>query len=85
MGNTYIESNLIGIDPTGTLSRGNAGGGVVINNNTSGTAVYENTISGNGGDGIQVNDASDVGIGGNVIGLNKLGNAPLANTGNGAD
>ncbi len=85
VGNTYIESNLIGIDPTGTLSRGNAGGGVVINDNTSGTAVYENTISGNGGDGIQVNDASDVGIGGNVIGLNKLGNAPLANTGDGAD
>ena len=53
MGNTYIQGNLIGTDPAGTLSRGNAGGGVVVNDNTSGTAIYENTISGNSCDGIR--------------------------------
>ena len=87
-GNT-IEGNFIGTDPTGTLARPNAGGGIVVRgaNNTIGgtTAGARNLISGNNNGGININTATATGnlVAGNLIGTNASGMAALANGNNG--
>ena len=87
-GNT-IESNFIGTDPTGTLARPNAGGGIVVRgaNNTIGgtTAGARNLIAGNNNGGININTGAATGnlVAGNFIGTNASGTAALPNGNNG--
>lgn len=93
--NGQIIGNIIGLDAGGTLNRGNgqsgiqvgaAGGTVNAVNNTIGgtTASDRNIISGNGTNGIQIqqNSAGNQ-ILGNYIGTNAAGDAAIPNSPNG--
>jgi CSLREA domain-containing protein len=82
-----IQGNLIGTDATGEKPLPNFSGGIglldAVNNTIGGTAPGQgNLISGNGGDGILGNPASNNLIAGNTIGLSSSG-APLGNSSNG--
>jgi Ca2+-binding RTX toxin-like protein len=91
--NNSVQGNYIGTNAAGTAGLGNSsngiriGGGGAQNNTvggvtaTAGTGVG-NVISGNDQRGIVV-DAHDTTIQGNIIGLNAVGSATLANSGGG--
>jgi hypothetical protein len=84
-----VQNNLIGTDVTGTSARPNGGSGIVIGAafaSIGGRRAHSgNVISGNGGDGIDINFGNDD-ILGNLIGTNAAGTALLANgTGNGGN
>jgi uncharacterized repeat protein (TIGR01451 family) len=89
--NNVIQGNLIGLDPTGAFAIGNTDDGVVIagpGTPSSGAAennqILDNTISGNGDDGIQLElGSSGTIIQGNRIGTNLAGTAALGNTNDG--
>jgi hypothetical protein len=90
-GNNRIEGNFIGLDPTGTIARGNQGTGIVINNSANliggTTPQARNVISGNRY-GIFINrqsrtDPAGNVVQGNLIGTNASGTAPLPNTSGG--
>ena len=82
-----VVGNLIGIDPTGSVSLGSPGAGVAVTNGASnnvigGTTVAErNVISGNGGAGVAIISAgtSNNIIEGNYIGVNAAGTAAVGN------
>jgi hypothetical protein len=80
-----IQGNIIGLDITGNLARGNSGSGIVIVGDDTivgGTTVAErNVISSNGIDGIEV-EGNDSIIQGNYLGTDATG---LAARGNAAD
>lgn len=84
-----IAGNFIGTDVSGTIGFGNVGDGVFIgnsaSNNTVGgtTASARNIISGNNGDGIEVNGSTSTGnlIQGNYVGTEVSGTQSLANSG----
>ena len=83
---TTIRGNLIGTDLTGTLARGNALAGVLIegsnNNIIGGTAgaATRNVISGNGRDGVFLFGTSTSNfVQGNYIGTNSAGRGALGN------
>lgn len=92
-GGNILESNYIGIDPTGTLIKRTLGAGVRIespSNRIGGlTPDKRNVISGNGGLGIEggilIYGASAVGntVQGNYIGLDPTGMIPMGNLGRG--
>jgi hypothetical protein len=78
-GNT-VEGNYIGTNPTGNLRRPNSVGLIVntANNTIGGTnSAARNVISGNGGNGIEVNVAGATNnvIQGNYIGTDASGTA----------
>ena len=75
-----IAGNSIGTDPGGTLDFGNAGDGIRLLARTSGVsiggpaAVKRNVISGNNGDGVEINGATTGNtVQGNYIGVNAAG------------
>lgn len=86
-----IASNYIGVGANGSDVVGNIGGGVLIQQgaaaNTIGgnSTAFGNIISGNGGDGITLQDAATTSnnIYSNTFGLDAGLTAPIANTGNG--
>ncbi len=84
-----VRGNFIGTDKNGTAALGNSGSGVCISistsNNTVGgtTASERNVISGNGGDGIKVEDSPSNLVGGNFIGTVASGSSALGNGGEG--
>jgi len=87
--NTIIRGNYIGTESTGTLDRGNtsdgiftAAGGLIIGGSNAGEG---NLISGNNGDGIELNgiNATNNLIQGNIIGATASGTTALLNSGNG--
>lgn len=86
-----IVGNFIGTDPSGTLDRGNAGHGVLLengaSNNTIGgtTASQRNVIAGNDQDGVRMQDAGTTNnlVRGNYIGTDMTGSINLGNTGDG--
>jgi parallel beta-helix repeat protein len=90
MSNTVL-SNYIGTDVSGTAALGNDGGGVAIGygaaNNTVGGNVSgtRNLISGNGDDGIQLQNQGTTGnqVLGNLIGTDASGTTALGNLGDG--
>ncbi len=82
-----VRGNFIGTDPSGTASRSNAGGTI---SNQTGSATWSditrNLISGNGGDGIDLQSGDTVTpstgsirIAGNYIGVDRTDTARLAN------
>ena len=81
-----VLGNLIGVDPTGLLDRGNTGDGVTMNaaaGNTVGGSdpAARNLISGNGGSGVNLvtPGCTNNTVIGNLIGADTEGAAPLAN------
>ncbi len=91
--NTLIQGNLIGTNASGTAALANASGGILarrddgITNNgiTIGGTLpgAGNLISGNSGNGIAINGASNSSVQGNLIGTNATGTAALGNAMNG--
>lgn len=86
-GNTVIEGNYVGTDPSGEVAKPNGQIGVVIldtADNTIGgtTAAARNLISGNSGHGVQIGSSTAATrnkIWGNRIGPSARGSAPLGN------
>ena len=86
-----VVGNLIGADATGSSALGNVRFGVFIgfgaNNNVVGgdTTGMRNLISGNGGDGVWIQNAGTTGnhIQGNFIGTDISGASAIANMGDG--
>lgn len=88
-GANVVEANFIGVDPSGRVAKANGGDGVTVTasseNVVGGTvASARNVISGNGGLGIAVGDASAGNvIVGNYIGVNATGSAAMPNASDG--
>ena len=87
-----VQGNLVGTDPTGTTPVGNSSGtGMVIqagvNNLIGGTTpAARNLVSGNGYDGMSLdNAAQSTTIQGNYVGVDTTGTVALANSGTGID
>lgn len=85
-----IVGNYIGTNASGTAALGNSNCGIRIvdapDNVIGGTTGnLRNIISGNGGDGVQIQDASATGnkLQGNFIGVDVSGNVKLGNSGDG--
>jgi CSLREA domain-containing protein len=85
----YVQNNLIGLDPTGTLRRGAQSMGVDINwsangNIIGGTAFQErNVISGNVNSGVEISHGTGTinnQVIGNFIGTDPTGNSASAQT-----
>ena len=82
-----VEGNFIGTDITGTKALGNAGGGVAIYNGASDNTIggtssaAANVISGNGGDGIDIDGSGTAAnmVTGNFIGTDANGDPGLGN------
>ncbi len=84
-----IQGNIIGLDPTGTFPIGDTGGILVyyVPDTLIGGPVpgAGNLISGNAGDGIEVEGATGTIIQGNDIGTDITGTVAIGNTGDGVD
>jgi CSLREA domain-containing protein len=84
-GGNVIQGNHIGTDPTGTVSRGNFGWGMLIvnfsNSNTIGgtTGASRNVISGNPFQGLQIASSNNL-VEGNFIGTDAAGTNTLGNS-----
>jgi hypothetical protein len=78
---TTIEKCYIGVAPNGATSA-NEGDGIVVQSTAPNTLIQNNVISGNGGDGVQV-DADYVQFVGNIIGLDPTGSFARGNAGHG--
>ncbi len=83
--NSIVRGNFIGTDSTGALDRGNSSdgiwvgvSGVIIGGNNPGEG---NLISGNAGDGIELNGLTAINnvVLGNIIGANAAGTSGLPN------
>jgi len=81
---TVVRNNFIGVDPGGTVIRGNGGNGISITNAQLNT-VASNLVSGNGGEGIAIYGFRSTGniIQGNYVGTNAPGTAAIGNTNSG--
>ena len=81
-----IQGNYIGTDASGSTAVGNGGDGITITAAASSTRpqsnVHGNLVSGNRGHGVSARNATLV-AGGNYVGTNAAGTAPLGNTGDG--
>ena len=91
-GSIALMLNQIGVDLSGN-DAGNVEDGIHItatsNNNrigdntASASNYFSNLISGNGGDGIEINGSSGNTVQSNLIGINRAGTAAIKNDGNG--
>jgi hypothetical protein len=84
-GQSVIQGNFIGTDVTGNAPIGNGGDGIYAEGmrpvfSTGG--IFGNLIAGNSGNGISLSGGITT-IGGNYIGTNSAGRAPVPNSGNG--
>ena len=84
---TVVAGNLIGPRADGTLSRANGGNGITDRGTATliggASAAARNTVSGNTGNGIQLEGSAGAVIIGNYIGLNEMGNDAIPNQGDG--
>ncbi|MBX3400671.1 MAG: right-handed parallel beta-helix repeat-containing protein [Gemmataceae bacterium] len=83
-----IRGNYIGVDATGAASLGNQQRGIYIDTSTGvtiGAAVAGagNVVSGNGTQGITINNAAGVVVAGNFIGTDAAGSTAIGNAQNG--
>ncbi len=83
--NITIQGNFIGTDYSGTLAIGNGVGGTGAGITTQGTTgvISGNIIANNPGDGIYLNDDTDLTIQGNRIGTGTVGTESFGNGQNG--
>jgi parallel beta-helix repeat protein len=88
-GSFVVQGNFVGTDVTGAEAIANSGAGIILYGDgivVGGAAAGEgNLISGNGGDGIFIQGASDISVYGNRIGTDVTGTAPLGNRFSGID
>jgi len=87
-GNNIIEGNFIGTNPAGTASLPNVERGVITSNSNlnriGGTLpAQRNVISGNGINGVDLQNSNNNDIFGNYIGTNAAGTSALANSSHG--
>ena len=82
--NTTIQNNRIGTNASGTAAVGNSDNGIELSF-ASGTQLIDNTISGNGGDGVYSRSSDNLTVQGNRIGTTAAGTAAIGNTGDGLD
>jgi hypothetical protein len=75
-----IQGNIIGLDPNGTVDRGNQGSGIFVQSDS--ISISNNTISGNGLDGLTLAGTSAL-VGLNRIGLDHSGSFAIGNDGHG--
>ena len=87
----YVQNNLIGLDPTGTINRANFSMGIDINWSANGTIIggtafqERNVISGNDNSGIEISHGTGTvnnKVIGNFIGTDPTGNSASAATAN---
>jgi hypothetical protein len=83
-----VSGNFVGTDASGNLDRGNGSfGGVLVDGDSNivgGTSpAARNVISGNDGEGININSGSRNEVQGNLIGTKKDGVGALGNAGDG--
>lgn len=93
-----VQGNLIGTNAAGTAALANSQGGISIafsvdqttiggddaaDGTVDGVVAARNVISGNVGNGVAIQQASNTTVQGNYIGTNPSGTAALANTGSG--
>jgi len=76
-----VQFNRIGTDAAGEFARPNTGPGVIISNSAT-TTVASNTISGNGGSGVEITTFGGATATGNLIQSNNIGSL-AGNTGDG--
>jgi hypothetical protein len=86
-----ISGNLIGTNLAGTSALKNSGDGILMTDGSNANSIGDrdtlpgtgagNVISGNGSDGIEFRDSATAAhtIGGNLIGTNRSGSAPIGN------
>jgi len=77
-----VQGNKIGTNTSGTAALPNHDG-VQVYSLAASTLITANLISGNSGNGVALNNASNTMIEANWIGLNASGTTPIANTGHG--
>jgi hypothetical protein len=85
-----VDGNYIGTDSTGSTAVPNGSGGVLIVAATN-TRIYDNLISGNSGNGLEIDGytlsgtvvATKTTVTGNLIGTNAAGTAAISNGWNG--
>ena len=84
-----VQCSYVGLSTDGSTAKGNLGNGIYIvgssNNTIGGAGAARNIISGNGGEGIRIDDGAATGnvVQGNYIGTNALGTIAVANTNSG--
>ncbi|MGI9601211.1 MAG: beta strand repeat-containing protein, partial [Acidimicrobiales bacterium] len=84
-----IAGNHIGLDPTGTIDRGNLSRGIDLQDGSGPTTIGgsaagdRNLISGNGDDGVIIWNSHDNVIIGNYIGTDITGNSAIPNAADG--
>jgi len=71
-GSNQIRGNRVGLSKNGLVDQGNANHGIQLGNNCVGNNIFENWVSGNGKDGIHINDDLTTN---NHIELNAVGYA----------
>jgi uncharacterized repeat protein (TIGR01451 family) len=75
----------VGIDPTGTIARGNRADGILVdnspNNRIGGTSPFRNVLSGNGRSGLALIGSDTIGtlVASNVIGTNREATTSIGN------
>lgn len=80
--NNRIVGNYIGTDPAGMIALGNTDAGVVVDASPN-NSIIDNLISGNQGDGIDLNGLGGTLVTNNRIGVDATGTSTLANLGHG--
>jgi parallel beta-helix repeat protein len=80
-----VRGNYIGLAADGLTAKGNTWQGIQVYNGAQGNRIEQNVISGNGGNGIALNDSDTMGntIIGNYIGVDASGALAVANGANG--
>lgn len=80
---SFIENNFIGLNVTGDSALANTHDGIKLAKGNF-NDIINNTISGNGGDGIEIDELSSAStIKGNLIGVDSTGTKALGNLENG--
>lgn len=84
-----ITGNVFGLNAAGTAALSNGVGVMLIDSSNitfgGNTSELRNIVSGNGDNGVQISNVSDLDILGNYIGLNTAGTSAIANVGDGIE
>jgi len=89
--NSTFQGNLIGLDATGSLAVSNGGDGLELYGNPHDVTIggtnagARNLISGNGGNAIYLEGASNIVVQGNYLGTDLSGSAAVPNGGSGIE
>lgn len=79
--NTTIQNNYIGVRADGTAALGTSQQGIALVEESDGTQILQNVISGHTVVAVRTNGADNVSFKGNYVGTNAAGTAAIANNG----